>query len=103
MDTPNGLVTVLRDVDQKSLVDIAKELMAVSAQARDKGLSPKQMQGGVGPFPVWVELAAPFTPIINAPEVYILGISKGYMKPVYNGEALRHVMWCRYRYRMTIG
>ena len=88
VDTPNGLVVpVIRDVDQKSLVQIAKELIAVSEQARDKGLSPQQMQGGVMTISSLGGIGGvAFTPIINAPEVCILGISKGYMKPVYDGE-----------------
>jgi len=86
-DTPNGLVVpVIRDVDQKSLFDLAKELNDVSQKARTQGLTPKEMQGscftisslgGIG--------GTAFTPIVNAPDVAILGVSKSSMQPVYQG------------------
>jgi pyruvate dehydrogenase E2 component (dihydrolipoamide acetyltransferase) len=89
VDTPDGLlVPVIRDVDKKGVFALAKELMEVSQKARDKKLSPNDMQGacfsisnlgGVG--------GTSFTPIINAPEVAILGVSRSEMKPVYiDGE-----------------
>ena len=85
VDTVNGLVVpVIRDVDQKGVVAIARELSELSALARENKLKPEQMQGagftisslgGIG--------GTAFTPIINAPEVAILGVSKADYKPVY--------------------
>jgi pyruvate dehydrogenase E2 component (dihydrolipoamide acetyltransferase) len=87
-DTPNGLVVpVIKGVDQKGFAQIANELGELSAQARDGKLKGADMQGatftvsslgGVG--------GTLFTPIINAPEVAILGLSKSAMKPVWNGK-----------------
>ena len=87
-DTPNGLVVpVIKGVDQKGFAQIANELGELSAQARDGKLKGADMQGatftvsslgGVG--------GTMFTPIINAPEVAILGLSKSAMKPVWNGK-----------------
>ncbi len=87
-DTPQGLmVPVLKDADKKSIVEIAAEMGELSAQARDGKLKPTDMQGasftisslgGIG--------GTKFTPIINAPEVAILGLSKAEMKPVWDGE-----------------
>lgn len=88
VDTPNGLVVpVIRDVDQKSIFQISAELMEMSAKARDKKLKPGDMQGatftisslgGIG--------GTAFTPIVNAPEVAILGLTRSQMKPVWNGS-----------------
>lgn len=88
-DTPNGLVVpVIKGVDQKGFAQIANELGELSAQARDGKLKGADMQGatftisslgGVG--------GTAFTPIINAPEVAILGLSKSQMKPMWNGSA----------------
>ncbi|MDZ7752414.1 MAG: dihydrolipoyllysine-residue acetyltransferase [Gammaproteobacteria bacterium] len=89
VDTPGGLVVpIIRNADQKGLFQLAAELGEASQKARDRKLGPKDMQGGTftisslgGIGGTW------FTPIINAPEVAILGISKAEMKPVYeNGE-----------------
>lgn len=87
-DTPDGLVVpVIRDVDQKGLLDIARELGSLSARAREKKISPAEMQGssmsisslgGIG--------GTYFTPILNLPEVAILGVSRSAMKPVWNGK-----------------
>ncbi|HEY4375301.1 MAG TPA: dihydrolipoyllysine-residue acetyltransferase [Burkholderiales bacterium] len=87
-DTPNGLmVPVIKNADQKGVIDIAHELGDLSAQARDGKLKPADMQGasftisslgGIG--------GTMFTPIINAPEVAILGVSKTSMKPVWDGK-----------------
>lgn len=89
VDTPNGLVVpVIRHADQKSISAIAKELGELSAKARDKKLSPAEMQGatfsisslgGIG--------GTAFTPIVNWPEVAILGVSRASQKPVWNGQA----------------
>jgi pyruvate dehydrogenase E2 component (dihydrolipoamide acetyltransferase) len=88
-DTPNGLVVpVIKHADQKGLSQIAKEMGELSAQAREGKLKPADMQGatftisslgGIG--------GTSFTPIINAPEVAILGLSKSEIKPVWDGKA----------------
>ncbi len=91
VDTPDGLVVpVIRDADKKSLVELAQEVVELAVKARDKKLKPADMQGacftisslgGVG--------GTAFTPIVNQPEVAILGVSRSAMKPVYdNGEFL---------------
>lgn len=89
VDTPNGLVVpVLRDVDTKSIREIAKEMGELSIKARDKALLPKDMMGstftisslgGIG--------GTAFTPIVNVPNVAILGVSKSKMQPVFNSES----------------
>jgi pyruvate dehydrogenase E2 component (dihydrolipoamide acetyltransferase) len=89
VDTPTGLVVaVIRDVDKKSIVDLALELGEVSQQAREKGLTPKQMQGGTFTISSLGGIGgSAFTPIVNAPEVGILGVSKSAQKPVFiDGE-----------------
>ncbi|MCC2957173.1 dihydrolipoyllysine-residue acetyltransferase [Massilia sp. IC2-477] len=90
-DTPNGLVVpVVKDADKKTISQIAVEMGELSAQARDGKLSPSAMQGatftisslgGIG--------GTAFTPIINAPEVAILGLSKSAMKPVWDGSSFQ--------------
>jgi pyruvate dehydrogenase E2 component (dihydrolipoamide acetyltransferase) len=90
-DTPNGLVVpVVKDADKKTISQIAVEMGELSAQARDGKLSPSAMQGatftisslgGIG--------GTAFTPIINAPEVAILGLSKSAMKPVWDGSTFQ--------------
>jgi pyruvate dehydrogenase E2 component (dihydrolipoamide acetyltransferase) len=90
VDTPEGLVVpVLRDVDRKSLIEVAKELITVSEKARERKLSPSDMQGGCITISSLGGLGGTaFTPIVNAPEVAILGVSRAQMKPVYitNGD-----------------
>lgn len=88
VDTPNGLVVpVIRDVDQKGLFDLAKELAVVSEKARTKGLDIKDMQGGCFSISSLGGIGGTaFTPIINAPEVAILGVSRSYKKPVYKED-----------------
>jgi pyruvate dehydrogenase E2 component (dihydrolipoamide acetyltransferase) len=88
VDTPNGLVVpVLRDVDKKGVFDLARELMAISAKARDGKLLPGDMQGGVFSISSLGGIGGTaFTPIVNAPEVAILGVSRSEMKPVWNGR-----------------
>lgn len=91
VDTPNGLVVpVIRDADHKSLREIASDLGTLSAKARDKKLTPGDMQGacfsisslgGIG--------GTAFTPIVNWPEVAILGVSRAAMKPVWDGREFR--------------
>ena len=89
VDTPNGLVVpVVRDVDKKGLFDLAMELGEISKKARNGKLTPKDMQGGCFSISSLGGIGGTgFTPIVNAPEVAILGVSKSQMKPVYhNGE-----------------
>ena len=95
-DTPNGLVVpVIRNADQKGVFDIARETAELAALARDGKLKPDQMQGasftisslgGIG--------GTYFAPIINAPEVAILGVSKAAMKPVWNGKEFAPRLIC---------
>lgn len=87
-DTPNGLVVpVIRDADKKGLVDIAKEMTELSKLAREGKLKPDQMQGGCFSISSLGGIGGThFTPIINAPEVAILGLSKSAMKPVWDGK-----------------
>ena len=89
VDTPNGLVVpVIRDVDKKGLLDLAKELGEVSARMRAGKISPTDLQGGCFSISSLGGLGgAHFTPIINAPEVAILGVGKSAMQPVWNGKA----------------
>jgi pyruvate dehydrogenase E2 component (dihydrolipoamide acetyltransferase) len=89
VDTPDGLVVpVIRDCDRKSLTDLASELIEVSGKARDKKLSPADMSGGCISISSLGGIGGTaFTPIVNAPEVAILGVSRAQMKPVYkDGE-----------------
>lgn len=91
VDTPAGLmVPVIRDVDKKGLWELAEEAAELAAKARDKKLKPAEMQGacftitslgGIG--------GTAFTPIVNSPEVAILGVSKAAMKPVWDGSAFQ--------------
>ena len=89
VDTPKGLVVpVVRDVDQKGLFDLAAELGEISIRARDSKLSPGDMQGGCFTISSLGGIGGTyFTPIVNAPEVAILGVSRSKMQPVYiDGE-----------------
>ena len=88
VDTPDGLVVpVVRDADCKSLVDIAAELGEISQKARDKKLKPADMQGGCMTISSLGGIGGTkFTPIVNAPEVAILGVSRHKMTPVWNGK-----------------
>jgi pyruvate dehydrogenase E2 component (dihydrolipoamide acetyltransferase) len=89
VDTPDGLVVaVVRDVDKKGVIELARELGALSSKAREGKLSPAEMQGasftisslgGIG--------GTAFTPIVNAPEVAILGVVRSKMAPVWDGKA----------------
>ncbi|HLB41432.1 MAG TPA: 2-oxo acid dehydrogenase subunit E2, partial [Gammaproteobacteria bacterium] len=87
VDTPDGLVVpVVRDVDKKGLVELAKELAQMSEKARNKQLTPAHMQGGCFSISSLGGIGGTsFTPIINYPEVAILGVSKASYKPVYEG------------------
>lgn len=95
-DTPNGLVVpVIKDADKKGLKEISIELGELSKKAREGKLKPQEMQGacftisslgGIG--------GTGFTPIVNAPEVAILGVCKSQMKPVWNGSAFEPRLMC---------
>jgi len=89
VDTADGLVVpVIKDADRKSLIDIAAELGDISKKARDKKLTPGDMQGGCFTISSLGGIGGTnFTPIVNAPEVAILGVSRAKMSPVWNGEA----------------
>jgi pyruvate dehydrogenase E2 component (dihydrolipoamide acetyltransferase) len=87
-DTPNGLVVpVLKNSDQKGVLQIAKEMGELSAKARDGKLGPSDMQGGCFTISSLGGIGGTaFTPIINAPELAILGVSKSTIKPVWDGK-----------------
>ena len=95
-DTPNGLVVpVIKDVDKKGLKEISQELTELSKKAREGKLKPQEMQGacftisslgGIG--------GTGFTPIVNAPEVAILGVRKSTIKPVWNGKEFEPRLMC---------
>ena len=88
-DTPNGLVVpVLKNVDQKGVLQIAKEMGELSAKAREGKLGPADMQGGCFSISSLGGIGGTaFTPIVNAPEVAILGVSRSSHKPVWDGKA----------------
>jgi len=88
VDTPNGLVVpVIRDVDKKGLMDLAKELGEVSARMRAGKIAPTDLQGGCFSISSLGGIGGShFTPIINAPEVAILGVGKSVTKPFWNGK-----------------
>ena len=88
VDTPNGLVVpVIRDVDQKDVFVLAKELGDISKKAREKGLTPMEMQGGCFSISSLGGIGGTaFTPLVNAPEVAILGLSRSSQKPVWQGQ-----------------
>ena len=88
VDTPEGLVVpVVRDADRKGVFDLAHELAEISKLARDKKLKPGDMQGGTFSISSLGGIGgSAFTPIINAPEVAILGVSRSQMQPVWNGK-----------------
>ncbi|TXI50536.1 MAG: dihydrolipoyllysine-residue acetyltransferase [Lysobacter sp.] len=87
-DTPNGLVVpVVRDVDKKGVIEIAQETGELAKKARDGKLGPAEMSGGCFSISSLGGIGGTaFTPIVNAPEVAILGVSKSAMKPVWDGE-----------------
>ncbi len=95
VDTPDGLVVpVLRNADQKGLVELAQELAALSQRARDKKIGPAEMQGGCFTLSSLGGIGGTyFTPILNLPEVAILGISRASVKPVFqNGQFVPRLM-----------
>jgi len=94
VNTPNGLIVpVIKDVDKKSVYDLAIELMEVSGKARDGKLSPKDMQGGTFTISSLGGIGGTgFTPIVNSPEVAILGLSRSAMKPIWDGKEFQPKM-----------
>ncbi len=88
-DTPNGLVVpVLKNADQKGIIEIAKESSELASKAREGKLGPADMQGGCFSISSLGGIGGGhFTPIINAPEVAILGVGRSVMKPVWNGAS----------------
>ncbi len=88
VDTPEGLmVPVIRDVDSKGYYELAEELMDISARAREGSLMPTDLQGGTFSISSLGGIGGTnFTPIVNAPEVAILGVARSQMKPVWKGE-----------------
>ena len=88
VDTPNGLVVpVFKDVNKKGIYELSEELMTISKKARAGKLTASDMQGGCFTISSLGGLGGTaFTPIVNAPEVGILGVSKSEMKPVWNGK-----------------
>ncbi|NYZ63536.1 dihydrolipoyllysine-residue acetyltransferase [Luteimonas deserti] len=90
-DTPNGLVVpVIRDADKKGVMEISQEMSALAKKARDGKLGPADMQGGCFSISSLGGIGGTsFTPIVNAPEVAILGVSKSAMKPVWDGKAFQ--------------
>ncbi len=88
-DTPNGLVVpVVRDADRKGVIEIARETGELAAKAREGKLGPADVSGGCFSISSLGGIGGTaFTPIVNAPEVAILGVSKSAMKPVWDGKA----------------
>ncbi|GAM61725.1 dihydrolipoamide acetyltransferase component of pyruvate dehydrogenase complex [Vibrio ishigakensis] len=88
MDTPNGLVVpVFKDVNKKGIYELSEELAVISKKARSGKLTAADMQGGCFTISSLGGIGGTaFTPIVNAPEVGILGVSKSEMKPVWNGS-----------------
>ncbi|MBF7994503.1 pyruvate dehydrogenase complex dihydrolipoyllysine-residue acetyltransferase [Rahnella laticis] len=88
VDTPNGLVVpVFKDVNKKGIAELSRELMAISKKARDGKLTAAEMQGGCFTISSLGGIGTThFAPIVNAPEVAILGVSKSAMEPVWNGK-----------------
>ncbi|WP_321323037.1 dihydrolipoyllysine-residue acetyltransferase [Thiomicrorhabdus sp.] len=88
VDTPNGLmVPVVKDVDKKGIYELSRDLMEISAKARDGKLGPADMAGGTFTISSLGGIGGTqFTPIVNAPEVAIMGLSKAKMQPVWNGS-----------------
>ncbi len=88
VDTPSGLVVpVIKEADQKSLVEISQEIRELAIKARDKKLKPSEMQGGCFSISSLGGIGGTkFTPIVNTPEVAVLGVSRSKMEPVWNGK-----------------
>ncbi|MBQ4811719.1 pyruvate dehydrogenase complex dihydrolipoyllysine-residue acetyltransferase [Pseudoalteromonas luteoviolacea] len=109
VDTPNGLVVpVFKDVNKKGIIELSRELMEVSKKARDGKLTAADMQGGCFTISSLGGIGGTsFTPIVNAPEVAILGVSKSEMKPKWNGKEfeprLMVPLSCSYDHRVIDG
>ena len=91
VDTPNGLVVpVIRDADKKSIWVLSDEIRELAAKAKDKKLKPDEMQGAVFTVSSLGNIGGRgFTPIVNTPEVGILGVSKASTQPVWDGSAFQ--------------
>ncbi|HAT1794469.1 TPA: dihydrolipoyllysine-residue acetyltransferase [Legionella pneumophila] len=91
VDTPNGLVVpVIKNVDKLSVIDIAKEMSRLSTKAREKGLTPIDMSGGCFTISSLGGIGGTaFTPIVNSPEVAILGLSRSIIKPIYDNKEFK--------------
>ncbi|ARS53416.1 dihydrolipoyllysine-residue acetyltransferase [Kushneria konosiri] len=96
VDTPNGLmVPVIRNVDQKGIVELAREVIDLAGRAQEGKLKRDEMQGGCFTISSLGSIGGTaFTPIVNAPEVAILGVSKSQMKPVWNGSEFKPRLMC---------
>ncbi|USD29265.1 pyruvate dehydrogenase complex dihydrolipoyllysine-residue acetyltransferase [Pseudoalteromonas sp. SCSIO 43201] len=109
VDTPNGLVVpVVRDVNKKGIIELSRELMEISKKARDGKLTSSDMQGGCFTISSLGGIGGTaFTPIVNAPEVAILGVSKSDFKPKWNGKEfeprLMVPLSCSYDHRVIDG
>ncbi|ATC99322.1 pyruvate dehydrogenase complex dihydrolipoyllysine-residue acetyltransferase [Pseudoalteromonas spongiae] len=109
VDTPNGLVVpVVRDVNKKGIIELSRELMEISGKAREGKLTASDMQGGCFTISSLGGIGGTaFTPIVNAPEVAILGVSKSDMKPKWNGKdfepRLMVPLSCSYDHRVIDG
>ncbi|WP_404393812.1 pyruvate dehydrogenase complex dihydrolipoyllysine-residue acetyltransferase [Pseudoalteromonas phenolica] len=109
VDTPNGLVVpVVRDVNKKGIIELSRELMEISKKAREGKLTASDMQGGCFTISSLGGIGGTaFTPIVNAPEVAILGVSKSDMKPKWNGKEfeprLMVPLSCSYDHRVIDG
>ncbi|MFH6951563.1 pyruvate dehydrogenase complex dihydrolipoyllysine-residue acetyltransferase [Pseudoalteromonas sp. XMcav1-K] len=109
VDTPNGLVVpVVRDVNKKGIIELSRELMEISGKAREGKLTASDMQGGCFTISSLGGIGGTaFTPIVNAPEVAILGVSKSDMKPKWNGKEfeprLMVPLSCSYDHRVIDG
>ncbi len=88
VDTPNGLVVpVIKDADQKSLIEISQEIRELAKKARDKNLKPSEMKGGNFSISSLGGIGGTkFTPIVNAPEVAVLGVSRSKTEPLWDGK-----------------
>jgi pyruvate dehydrogenase E2 component (dihydrolipoamide acetyltransferase) len=91
VDTPDGLVVpVIRDVDRKGALELSQELTAVSARMREGRITPSDIQGGTFSISSLGGIGGTsFTPIVNAPEVAILGAMRAAMKPIWDGAAFQ--------------
>ncbi len=109
VDTPNGLVVpVVRDVNKKGIMELSSELMEISKKAREGKLTASDMQGGCFTISSLGGIGGTaFTPIVNAPEVAILGVSKSDIKPKWNGKEfeprLMVPLSCSYDHRVIDG